>query len=136
VIGIARDLATRWGRPVEPSRATLDVAASGTTLGTIDAELCRRLTVVALSNVSVVASPAKVVSRLEAAGMRSLNNVVDASNYVMLERGQPTHPYDASRVSGRQLGVRRARAGESLVTLDAVTRPLALAGRGTGRHGS
>ena len=56
--------------------------------------------------------------------MRPINNVVDASNYVMLELGQPTHPYDLDRLGGRGLLVRRARPGETLVTLDGVERTL------------
>ena len=67
--------------------------------------------------------------------MRPINNVVDASNYVMLELGQPTHPYDLDRLGGAGLRVRRARPGERLVTLDGVTRTLGVAGRGLGDTG-
>jgi len=67
--------------------------------------------------------------------MRPISNVVDASNLVMLELGQPTHPYDASRVAGRTLRVRAAHPGETLVTLDGVERSLATPGRGLGDTG-
>jgi phenylalanyl-tRNA synthetase beta chain len=67
--------------------------------------------------------------------MRPISNVVDASNLVMLELGQPTHPYDAARVVGRTLRARRARAGETLTTLDGVERSLAVGGRGLGDTG-
>ena len=64
-----------------------------------------------------------------------INNVVDASNYVMLERGQPTHPYDLARLGGRGLVVRRAQPGEKVETLDGVTRTLGLPGRSLGDTG-
>jgi phenylalanyl-tRNA synthetase beta chain len=67
--------------------------------------------------------------------MRPINNVVDASNYVMLERGQPTHPYDLARLPGAGLLVRRAVAGETIETLDGTSRPLGLPGRGLGDTG-
>ena len=74
--------------------------------------------------VTNVASPALVRRRLTLAGMRPIDSVVDASNYVMLELGQPTHPYDLDRLGGHGLRVRAARTGEEIVTLDGVTRVL------------
>src|SRR5205085_8541981 len=70
------------------------------------------------------ASPSWIAQRLTLAGMRPINNVVDASNYVMLELGQPNHAYDLARLPGRGLRVRMARDGETLVTLDDVERRL------------
>ena len=67
--------------------------------------------------------------------MRPINNVVDASNYVMLEMGQPTHPYDLALLPGRGLRVRQARAGETLVTLDGVERRVGVRGRSLGDTG-
>ena len=67
--------------------------------------------------------------------MRAISNVVDASNLVMLELGQPTHAYDAAHVAGRTLRARRARPGETLETLDGVERQLATTGRGLGDTG-
>jgi phenylalanyl-tRNA synthetase beta chain len=67
--------------------------------------------------------------------MRAISNVVDASNLVMLELGQPTHAYDAAHVAGRTIRARRARRGETLVTLDGIERQLATAGRGLGDTG-
>lgn len=139
VAGVARDLATRLGRelssPVlgEPNgEDPTDTFAHGG----IDApQLCGRLTVSALRNVKVGPSPSWIRRRLESAGMRSISNVVDASNLVMLELGQPTHPYDADRVAGRTIRVRAARPGESLETLDGTVRELAKAGRGLGDTG-
>ena len=139
IAGVARDLAARFQRPVaEPVLATPnpDSSTSAVAVGVIEApDLCGRLTVSVLRNVRVVASPTWVANRLERAGMRPISNVVDASNLVMLELGQPTHPYDAEKVVGRTLRVRRARPGESLVTLDGVTRVLASPGRGLGDTG-
>src|SRR5437764_35469 len=66
-----------------------------------------------------------MVARLQAAGVRAINNVVDVTNYVMLEYGQPMHPYDAARLPGHALVIRHARQGETLQTLDGQTRLLA-----------
>ncbi|MGB8196157.1 MAG: phenylalanine--tRNA ligase subunit beta [Acidimicrobiales bacterium] len=139
VEGVARDLATRLGRPLasphvaEPNdEAPSDSYASAG----IDApDLCGRLTVSVLRKVVVRPSPAWVIARVQSAGMRAISNVVDASNLVMLELGQPTHAYDARHVAGRTLRARRARSGETLVTLDGVERQLATAGRGLGDTG-
>lgn len=139
VEGVARDLAARLRRPLrapklaEPNTevASATVAAAGID----DPQLCGRLTVSVLRNVTVGPSPTWVVRRLESAGMRAISNVVDASNLVMLELGQPTHPYDANHVAGRTLRARAARAGEVLETLDGTVRELAKAGRGLGDTG-
>lgn len=139
VEGVARDLATRFGRPLrspalaEPNGAA--ASASFARAGINDPDLCGRLTVSVLRNVTVGPSPNWVRRRLESAGMRAISNVVDASNLVMLELGQPTHPYDATQVAGATLRARRARPGETLETLDGVIRELAMAGRGLGDTG-
>lgn len=137
--GVARDLAARFERPLRaPSLATTNTAtpsASVAAAGIEDPALCERLTVSVLRNVVVGPSPTWVAQRLVGAGMRPISNVVDASNLVMLELGQPTHPYDAAHVAGRALRARAARSGETLVTLDGVTRELARAGRGLGDTG-
>ena len=139
VAGVARDLAARLDRPLRaPAIATPDHGeeTASHAAATLDApDLCARLTVSVLTNVAVAPSPSWVAQRLRTAGMRPINNVVDASNLVMLELGQPTHPYDAQRVAGRAIGVRRARAGEAIETLDGVTRALATPGRGLGDTG-
>jgi phenylalanyl-tRNA synthetase beta chain len=139
VEGVARDLATRLQRPLtSPALATpTSTTASDTFAGAgIDApDLCGRLTVSVLRNISVAPSPSWVAQRLMSAGMRPISNVVDASNYVMLELGQPTHPYDAAKVAKHILRARRARSGETLTTLDGVERHLARNGRGLGDTG-
>lgn len=139
VEGVARDLATRLGRPLaSPALAQPNAdesSASFATAGIEAPDLCGRLTVSVLRHVRVGPSPSWVAQRIESAGMRAISNVVDASNLVMLELGQPTHPYDAAHVAGRTIRVRRARSGETLETLDGVRRNLALAGRGLGDTG-
>jgi len=87
-----------------------------------DPEGCPRFTATVIDGVRVGPSPAWMRRRLEAAGVRAVNNVVDVTNYVMLEMGQPMHAFDLARVGGGRLIVRRARPHESLVTLDGVTR--------------
>ena len=88
-----------------------------------------------ITGVELAPSPGWLARRLTLAGMRPINNVVDASNYVMLELGQPTHPYDLDRLPGHGLVVRRARPGETLVTLDGVERTLGRPGPGLGDTG-
>ncbi len=138
--GIARDLAARLGLPFSLPDPPAPVA-SGRPVSEAaravveDPDLCPRLTVSVLTDVVVGPSPEWIAQRLTLAGMRPINNVVDASNYVMLERGQPTHPYDLARLGGRGLIVRRARKGETLETLDGVTRTLGLPGRSLGDTG-
>jgi phenylalanyl-tRNA synthetase beta chain len=140
IAGIARDLAGRLGLPFDapeppapaPSGWLVETAASAV----VEApDLCPRLTVTVLRNVTVAPSPRRVARRLLLAGMRPINNVVDASNYVMLELGQPTHPYDLSALPGRGLVVRRAHPGETVTTLDGVERTVGLRGRSLGDTG-
>jgi phenylalanyl-tRNA synthetase beta chain len=140
MVGIARDLAARLGLPFSapeppeppPSGWPVEQAATASVEAT---DLCPRLTVTVLGDVTVGPSPRWIARRLLMAGMRPINNVVDASNYVMLELGQPTHPYDLSRLADRGLTVRRAASGETLETLDGVSRALGVRGRGLGDTG-
>jgi phenylalanyl-tRNA synthetase beta chain len=90
----------------------------------LDPVLCGRFVARVFDDVRIGPSPAKIANRLRALGMRPINNVVDVSNYVMLELGQPSHAFDLATVTGGALRVRRAREGETLVTLDEVTRKL------------
>jgi phenylalanyl-tRNA synthetase beta chain len=139
VEGVARDLATRLARPLRDPKVAKpnDVTPSDSvaSAGIDDPDLCGRLMVSVLQNITVAPSPSWVAQRLQNSGMRPISNVVDASNFVMLELGQPTHPYDAAHVAGRALRARRARAGETLTTLDGVERELAKSGRGLGDTG-
>jgi phenylalanyl-tRNA synthetase beta chain len=140
IAGIARDLAARLRLPFAPPDITFS-ARVGQPVGerasavVSSPELCPRLTVSVVTNVTVGPSPRWIARRLTMAGMRPINNVVDASNYVMLELGQPTHPYDLSLLPGGGLIVRQARPGETIETLDGVTRTVGVPGRGLGDTG-
>ncbi len=128
VLGVARDLAARLGIECVPPKP--DVTESGragadlASVEIVDPDLCRRFGFRVLENVRLGPSPEWMQTRLLACGMRPINNVVDISNYVMLELGQPNHTYDLDTVPGGRLRVRRGRDGEQLVTLDGQTRSI------------
>src|SRR4051794_13398443 len=124
VAGVARDIAARLGLPFslpEPGMTTKG-EVDAITVEVLDAAACPRFTARVIQGITVGPSPAWIAQRLTLAGMRPINNVVDASNYVMLELGQPTHAYDLAKLPGRGLRVRMATDGETLVTLDGVER--------------
>ena len=123
-VGIAREASVIWKKPVRP--LTLAPAVeSGETIDVDlqDPELCPRYCA-QVFEVRIGSSPAWLAERLEAAGVRPINNIVDVTNYVMLEMGQPMHAFDAARLDGGRLVIRRAAAGEPLTTLDGVERRL------------
>jgi len=82
-----------------------------------DSKLCSRVLAVALENVSTVPSPAFIRSRLEAAGVKSLNLLIDVTNYVMLEVGHPTHVFDLDRIKERKMEIRLSKKGEQITSL-------------------
>lgn len=128
MMGVARDLAAhqRIGFSVpEPVIEADGPEASSLASVSIDApDLCGRFTALVVRGVTVGDSPRWMTQRLIAAGMRPVNSVVDVSNYVMLELGQPTHTYDLAKLPHGRIGVRWARDGERVVTLDDVERTL------------
>jgi phenylalanyl-tRNA synthetase beta chain len=128
VYGIAREVHAATGAPLAPPPWTDDPGSPGYVPGAhvrIEApELCPRFTARAFENVTIGPSPAWLKARLTAAGMRPINNVVDITNYVMLETGHPLHAFDLDRVAGGELTVRRARDGEQIETLDGQVRTL------------
>ena len=89
-----------------------------------DADLCPRFTARIIKNVKVAPSPDWLKKRLEAVGERSINNVADITNYVMLELGQPMHAFDFNKLAENRIVVRRARNGETMTTLDGIERKL------------
>lgn len=118
MLGMAREVAALQRLElVEPQASAAEPAPEHLVPTLTAADACSSLSVTLLDNVQVTESPAWLRRRLVLAGMTPINNVVDASNYVMLELGQPTHPYDADLLPNLELGVRRARAGERLLTL-------------------
>lgn len=127
ILGIAREAGALTDRHVTfPAVFDLSGAprASGE-LVTIEApDLCARYVAVAIDNVSSGPSPAWLQRRLVAAGVRPINLIVDVTNYVMLEYGQPQHAFDADKLAGNRIVVRRARPGETLETLDHQERQL------------
>jgi len=125
VAGVARDLAARLRVPFRlPDPAPLGGSTATASVDVQALDLCPRFTGTVVEGVAVGPSPGWLAGRLALAGMRPINNVVDVSNYVMLELGQPNHPYDVDLLPGRGLLVRRAGRGERLVTLDGVERDL------------
>ncbi len=128
VLGVAREVSALTGAPLTPpevsaprpgpgidGRASVEIAAP---------DLCRRFTLALIEGVEIASSPQWMQERLTAAGMRPINNLVDITNYVMLELGQPVHAFDYDTVRDHHIIVRRAAAGETLTTLDGNTLPL------------
>ncbi|MFZ9629641.1 MAG: phenylalanine--tRNA ligase subunit beta [Ilumatobacteraceae bacterium] len=125
-LGVARDLAPRFGvaTSFDPAPLVLGGDARTATVDIVAADRCPRFTSVVISGVRVGPSPDWMARRLSAAGMRPINNVVDVSNYVMLETNQPNHAYDLDTLGGGGFRIRLAVEGEVLVTLDGVERTL------------
>ncbi len=128
VLGFAREVAAVTGKPLrEPDRArTHSATRAGEFVSvTIEApDLCRRFTASVIEGIEVRPSPLWMRHRLLRAGMRPINNVVDVTNYVMLETGQPLHAFDYDLVRGGEIRPRRALPGERLTTLDGLEREL------------
>lgn len=127
-IGVARDLAakikTALKMPVLTKSPSSTSSKDVVKVQVEDDAACARIVALAVQNVSTGPSPKWMQQRLDKCGMRPVNVIVDVTNYVMLEYGQPIHAYDARDIKGGLLKVRRATEGESLVTLDGQTRKL------------
>lgn len=128
VIGIAREIAAIYGLPMTipvPALVEEDVDAASVVRITIeDADGCPRYLARVITDVRIGPSPWWMRRRLYAAGMRPISNIVDVTNYVMLERGQPLHAFDLDTIRGGEIIVRRPATGESIATLDGQTRAL------------
>ena len=128
ILGTAHEVAALTGKAVaHPEVAYPEggpAVGDGVSISIADPDLCRRYTATVIRGISIGPSPAWMQERLTRAGVRPINNVVDVTNYVMLEFNQPLHAFDYQRVKDRTVIVRRARPGESLTTLDGVERRL------------
>ncbi|MGH2530208.1 MAG: phenylalanine--tRNA ligase subunit beta [Actinomycetota bacterium] len=128
VVGIAREVAAATEVPLTVPEIVLDedveTAKGVATVEIFDLERCPRYLARVVRGVRDVPSPIGVQARLTAAGMRPISAAVDATNYAMLETGQPLHPFDLAMVAGPGIVVRRAEGGERLVTLDGLERAL------------
>lgn len=128
VINLAREVAAISGKPLTLPEVTLPKANKNIhDMAEIDIEakeLCPRYTVKLIENVTMGASPYWMRHRLAASGIRSINNIVDISNYVMLEMNQPSHTFDYDNIADHKIVVRCAEKGEKIVTLDEQERVL------------
>lgn len=133
VIGLAREAATALDLPLRqlsrgaPSRLSLTALEVGDNervrVTLEEAELCPRYAA-AVAQVTFGPSPAWLAARLHATGIRPINNIVDVTNYVLMELGQPMHAFDLARLAGQEIRIRRARSGERVRTLDGIERAL------------
>ena len=133
VLGLAREVATAYDRPVTlpSSSAGAKIALKSVPTGISDhlkvtveePELCPRYAAV-VADVTGGISPSWMTTRLEAAGVRPISPIVDATNYVLMELGHPTHAFDLAKLGGTEIKVRRARPGETITTLDGIERKL------------
>lgn len=129
VIGLAREVAVLTNTTVKKPMLALQEqgeskASALATVTITEPALCSRFAARILQNVKVAPSPVWMQHRLQAAGMRPINNIVDVTNFVMLEMGQPMHAYDYSLLARHSITVRKANPGEKLTTLDGVKREL------------
>ena len=129
VIGLAREAAATFGQPLTLHTPVVKAEGQGVLTDLLDVEtpaddLCPRYTARMVRNVHIAPSPLWMRERLRASGVRPINNIVDITNYVMLEYGQPMHAFDYRYVKGGKIVVRRAQDGEELTTLDGNVRKL------------
>lgn len=123
ILGLAREISAITGCSLKMPAMEVAEAAGGQASDYVHikiaaSELCSRFSTRVLKDIKIAPSPEWMQNRLRACGVRPISNVVDVTNYVMLELGQPMHAYDADKVAGRTLIVRRAKEGEKLITLD------------------
>ena len=129
IIGLAREASATFNVPLRLHEPVVKGGGEGNLCELLDVEtpaddLCHRYTARMVRNVKIGPSPKWMRERLRAMGVRPINNIVDITNYVMLEYGQPMHAFDYRYVKGGKIIVRRAEAGEELTTLDGVVRKL------------
>lgn len=125
-LGIAREINAIQNSKfkIQPHEIQNANNEDGTIAEVEDADLCHRFTARIIRGVKIAASPAWLVERLEAVGERSINNVADITNFVMHELGNPLHSFDLNKLAENRIVVRRARNGETILTLDEIERKL------------
>ena len=135
IIGIAREIAALTEQSLRlpeihphliplPSRESLGEGSTLISVDIVEPSLCPRYCASLITGVKIAPSPSWLQQRLSSYGMRPINNIVDVTNYVMLEYGQPLHAFDYDKLSGKQIIVRRGRNGETTTTLDGIERAL------------
>jgi phenylalanyl-tRNA synthetase beta chain len=128
VIGVAREISVLTGQDLHLHEVNYEESTSHVdqqiSIEIVDPELCSRYCASLIIGVKIAESPKWIQQRLLACGMRPINNIVDITNYVMLEYGQPLHAFDYSRIRGKKIIVRRATDSEAIVTLDGIERVL------------
>lgn len=129
VLGIARETAATLGKEFRYPEIKVEAKAGGNVADMISVEienptLCPRYVARAIKNVKIEPSPRWMRKRLRSAGIRPINNIVDITNYVMVEMGQPMHAFDIDTISNRKIIVRNAKENEKITTLDGVERNL------------
>jgi len=128
VIGIAREIAALTGEPLRLSQIHYeeleDSIGSFASVDIAEPDLCPRYCASLITGIKIAPSPSWLQQCLNSCGMRPINNVVDVTNYVMLEYGQPLHAFDYHKLKGRQIIVRRAGNGETITTIDGTKRAL------------
>ncbi len=125
MIGIAREIAALTNKPINlPKKTVSNSNTSSISANVCDAEDTPRYTLRVIDGVEIGPSPQWIQKRLEAIGIRPINNVVDITNYVMLETGHPLHAFDQGSINGNEISVRRAFPNEKIQTLDGVERSL------------
>ncbi len=128
VIGIAREVAALTGQKAHLPGVSYEETAPAIdrqiAVEIIDSDLCPRYCASLISGIKIAESPPWLQQRLLACGMRPIINIVDVTNYVMLEYGQPLHSFDYEKITGKKIIVRRAREGEVIVSLDGEERTL------------
>ncbi len=129
IIGLAREAAAAFGQNMKHHEPIVKGSNAGSMYNMLDVEvpaedLCNRYSARMVANVKIAPSPKWLRQRLRANGIRPINNIVDITNYIMLEYGQPMHAFDYRYVSSGKIIVREAEEGETLTTLDGSVRPL------------